>query len=94
MKHSGFGEKYIQEKYPSTGYKIGDGVMKIPTLSNMSQLFGSRDIYTTGYDLYLFDKAIFTCKLISKERFTEMFTPVRKIMDMVGMLSVAILLME
>ncbi|NIE91187.1 beta-lactamase family protein [Bacillus sp. Ab-1751] len=77
MKHSGFGEKFIQEKYPSTGYKIVHDVMKTPTLPHMSQLFGSGNIYTTAYDLYLFDEALYTGKLISKESFTEMFTPVK-----------------
>ncbi|MGX5576160.1 serine hydrolase domain-containing protein [Bacillus toyonensis] len=78
MKHSGFGEKFIQEKYPSTGYKIKDGTVKTPTLPHMSQLFGSGDIYTTAHDLYLFDEALYTSKLISKESFTEMVTPVKK----------------
>ncbi len=77
MKHSGFGEKFIQEKYPSTGYKIKEGKMKTPTLPDMSQLFGSGDIYTTAYDLYLFDEALYMGKLISKESFAEMFTPVK-----------------
>lgn len=78
MKHSGFGEKFTQEKYPSTGYKIKDGTIKTPSLPHMSQLFGSGDIYTTAHDLYLFDEALYTNKLISKESFTEMFTPVKK----------------
>ncbi|MCU4991512.1 beta-lactamase family protein [Bacillus cereus] len=78
MKHSGFGEKFIHEKYPSTGYKITDGTIKTPSLPHMSQLFGSGDIYTTAHDLYLFDQALYTNKIISKESFTEMFTPVKK----------------
>lgn len=78
MKHSGFGDEFQQEKYPSTGYKIVDNKMTTPALPSMSQLFGCGDIYMTAYDLYLFDQALFTGKLISNESYHQMFTAFKK----------------
>lgn len=78
MKHSGFGDQFQQGKYPSTGYKIVDNKMTTPTLPSMSQLFGCGDIYMTAYDLYLFDQALFTGKLISSDSYHQMFTAVKK----------------
>lgn len=78
MKRSGFGDQFQQGKYPSTGYKIVDNKMTTPALPSMSQLFGCGDIYTTAYDLYLFDQALFTGKLISSDSYHQMFTAVKK----------------
>ncbi|MGG2093861.1 serine hydrolase domain-containing protein [Bacillus sp. S13(2024)] len=78
MNHSGFGDNFQQEKYPSTGYKIVDNKMTTSALPSMSQLFGCGDIYMTSYDLYLFDQALFTGKLISNESYHQMFTAVKK----------------
>ncbi|WP_242220812.1 serine hydrolase [Bacillus cereus group sp. BfR-BA-01380] len=78
MKHSGFGDKFQQGEYPSTGYKIVDNKMTTPALPSMSQLFGCGDVYMTAYDLYLFDQALFTGKLISSESYHQMFTAVKK----------------
>ncbi|OUB15105.1 penicillin-binding protein [Bacillus thuringiensis serovar yunnanensis] len=78
MKGAGFGDEFQQGKYPSTGYKIVDNTMTTPALPSMSQLFGCGDIYMTAYDLYLFDQALFTRKLISNESYQQMFTAFKK----------------
>lgn len=75
MKHSGFGDTYYQEPFPSKGFKQKDNVMISPALPDMSQLFGCGDIYTTPYDMYLFDKALYTGKLLSADSLKQYFTP-------------------
>ncbi|MDM5153291.1 serine hydrolase domain-containing protein [Bacillus sp. DX1.1] len=78
MKHSGFGTELEQTKYPSTGYKIKNNNMTTPAIPSMSQLYGCGDIYTTANDLYLFNEALFSGKLISKESYNQMFTGGKK----------------
>ncbi|AWC59708.1 serine hydrolase domain-containing protein [Bacillus cytotoxicus] len=78
MKNSGFGRALEQTRYPSTGYKIVNNNMTTPAIPSMSQLYGCGDIYTSAYDLYLFNEGLFSGKLISEESYNEMFTPVRK----------------
>ncbi|XJZ28243.1 serine hydrolase domain-containing protein [Bacillota bacterium Lsc_1132] len=75
MKHTGFGEEYSKEPYVSKGYKKKDDQLISPTLPDMSELFGCGDIYTTPYDLYLFDKALYSEKLLPKDSLKQFFTP-------------------
>jgi CubicO group peptidase (beta-lactamase class C family) len=75
MENSGFGAAFHKESFPSKGYKIKDGAMISPPLPDMSQLFGSGDVYTTAYDMYLFDHALYTGKLISEGSLKQFFTP-------------------
>lgn len=49
-----------------------------------STLFASGGLYTTVKDLYLWDQALFTDKLISKDLLDKMFTPYVSVPDMVG----------
>ena len=77
MYHSGFGDAFNEEPQPSTGYKLKHHKLVIPTLPDMSQLFGCGDIYTTAYDMYLFDKGLYNGKLLSSNSLTKIFTPVR-----------------
>ena len=74
MKHSGFGRELEQTRFPSTGYKIVNNNMTTPNIPSMSQLYGCGDIYTSAHDLYLFNEALFSGKLISKESYDQMFT--------------------
>ena len=75
MGHTGFGEAFYKEPFPSTGYKQKDGAMITPDLPDMSQLFGCGDVYTTAYDMYLFDKALYTGKLMSQDSLKQFFKP-------------------
>ncbi len=75
LKHTGFGEDFSKQTFPSKGYKIKENQLVSPALPNMSQLFGSGDIYTTAYDMYLFDKALYTGKLLNQESLKQFFTP-------------------
>ena len=78
MKHSGFGKALEQTRFPSTGYKIVNNNMTTPNIPSMSQLYGCGDIYTSAHDLYLFNEALYSGKLISKESYDQMFTAVKK----------------
>ncbi|KEK22285.1 serine hydrolase domain-containing protein [Bacillus gaemokensis] len=78
MKNSGFGTELEKTKYPSTGYKIVNNDMTVPAIPSMSQLYGNGDIYTSANDLYLFNEALFSGKLISKESYDQMFTAFKK----------------
>ncbi|MCQ6278637.1 serine hydrolase domain-containing protein [Bacillus sp. EB600] len=75
MEHTGFGEAFYKEPFPSKGYKQKGGTMITPDLPDMSQLFGCGDVYTTAYDMYLFDKALYTGKLMSQKSLKQFFTP-------------------
>jgi CubicO group peptidase (beta-lactamase class C family) len=75
LKHTGFGTSFYTQSYPSKGYKLKNNQMISPSLPNMSQLFGSGDIYTTAYDMYLFDKALYSGKLLNQESLKQFFTP-------------------
>ncbi|MFC7393441.1 serine hydrolase domain-containing protein [Scopulibacillus cellulosilyticus] len=75
MNQSGFGTQFKKEPYPSTGYKIKNGTMYTPAIPDFSQLFGCGDIYTTASDLYKFDHALASGKLVSKESYKQIFTP-------------------
>jgi CubicO group peptidase (beta-lactamase class C family) len=78
MKHTGFGDAFYHEPYTSTGYKLKDNSMISPSLPDMSELFGCGDIYTTPYDMYLFDKALYNGELFSKRSLKQFFTPFKK----------------
>lgn len=78
MKNSGFGTELEKTKYPSTGYKVVNNNMTVPPIPSMSQLYGNGDIYTSANDLYLFNEALFSGKLISKESYDQMFTTFKK----------------
>ncbi|MGC4377709.1 serine hydrolase domain-containing protein [Fictibacillus sp. Mic-4] len=75
MKHSGFGYQMNNEPFPSKGYKIQAKKIFIPGTAHFSQLYGCGDIYTTAYDLYKFDHALKTGKLVSPLSYEQIFTP-------------------
>ncbi|MED1204427.1 serine hydrolase domain-containing protein [Heyndrickxia acidicola] len=75
MKHTGFGDQFYQEKYQSIGYKKKNNKLISPGLPDMSELFGCGDIYSTPYDMYKFDKALYTGKLLSPLSLRQVFTP-------------------
>lgn len=75
MHHSGFMTQNRPVPYNSKGYiKTGDYALPVNIL-NLSNLFGCGDIYSTALDLCLFDKALFSGKLLSKRSLQEMLTP-------------------
>lgn len=58
----------------STGYRIKNGTYITPHLPDLSQLFGCGNLYMTASDMYRFDKALMSNRLISKAARKEMLT--------------------
>jgi len=81
-------------KMEETGYleNAGDLAIGYPdayttqpaNFEHPSTLFASGGLYTTVNDLYLWDQALFTGKLIPKELLDKMFTPYISLADMPG----------
>ncbi|MFJ7728393.1 serine hydrolase domain-containing protein [Neobacillus sp. NPDC097160] len=73
MGHSGFITD--EQTVFSTGYlKLGNQLIPAKPL-NTNMLFGYGDIYSTVLDLCLFDEALLSGKLVSKQSLKEMLTP-------------------
>lgn len=75
MTNTGFGNDYYNQPYPSVGYRFKHNKLISLSLPDMSELFGCGDIYTTPYNMYLFDKALYSGKLMSQNSLKEFFTP-------------------
>lgn len=76
MVHTGFmSAQYPQLANASVGYEIKGGVKKAEMLPNFSQLYGVGDMYMTAMDMYRFDKALWTHKLINQQQTALMFKP-------------------
>lgn len=76
MLHTGFmSAQYSQLANASVGYEIKGGVKKAEMLPNFSQLYGVGDMYMTAMDMYRFDKALWTHKLINQQQTNLMFKP-------------------
>lgn len=58
---------YQQSKQASVGYELEKGHMTPGALPNFSQLFGVGDMYMNPTDMYLFDRALFTHKLLKSD---------------------------
>ncbi|MFC6294358.1 serine hydrolase domain-containing protein [Lactiplantibacillus daoliensis] len=71
---SGNYKTFDQVANHSTGYKIKNGQYTIPALPDLSQLFGCGNLYMTADDMYRFDHALMTDKLISKAARKDMLT--------------------
>lgn len=77
IEHTGFNQNKVDGgKNESIGYYIQKGgTYKTPSLIDLSQLYGCGDMCMTTTDLYLFDKALMSKKLISEASLQKMFTP-------------------
>ncbi|EST10857.1 serine hydrolase domain-containing protein [Sporolactobacillus laevolacticus] len=74
MLHSGFGDEMLHSAYRSTGYVIVDGHAFSEQIPSFSQLIGCGDIYSTSWDMYLFDHAIADSTLLSKASVHELLS--------------------
>ena len=78
MKDTGFDSQYY---YAQTDHATGYATWQVPAMelgwdsgSQWSFLFGSGLLYSTVGDLYLWDQALYTQKLVSKKTLDEAFT--------------------
>lgn len=76
MKQTGYEDPRRIIKNRATGYRQlpGDPITNVP-YAEMVGLYAAGGIYSTTGDLLLWDKALYTDKLLSRKSLDEMFTP-------------------
>lgn len=74
MDQTGTYETFKSVTNHSTGYQISKGQYIQPQLGSLSQLFGVGNMYMPVSDMYKFDHALMTGRLISKRSRQEMLT--------------------
>ncbi len=78
MKNTGVFDENIVENLAS-GYARKNGKFILETAYRMQNYYAAAAMYGTLDDLFLWDRALMTNKLLSKELTTEMFTPSAKL---------------
>lgn len=79
MKQTGYEDPLKIIKNRATGYKQlpGEPVTNLP-YREIIRMYASGGIYSTTEDLFLWDKALYTEKILSRKSIDEMFTPFRE----------------
>jgi CubicO group peptidase (beta-lactamase class C family) len=79
MKRTGYEDPRRIIKNRATGYRQlpGDPVTNVP-YAEIFALYAAGGIYSTTEDLLLWDKALYTDKLLSRKSIDEMFTPFKE----------------
>ena len=78
MVNTGYDYNGLVLKHRAVGYSLrGDTVITAPFV-DMSVPFAAGGLYSAVEDLYLWDQALYTEKLISKKSLEMMFTPFKK----------------
>jgi len=78
MVNTGYDYNGLILKHRAEGYSLrGDTLITAPFV-DMSVPFAAGGLYSTVEDLYLWDQALYTEKLISKKSLEMMFTPFKK----------------
>lgn len=75
LTQTGFYRTYWKQQNPTTGYRFVNGKRITPFLLNLSQLYGCGNIYMSASDLYRFDHALMTGRLIGADSLRQMMTP-------------------
>lgn len=76
MTHSGFDFAHLKSPYRSVGYDSLNERVQIPArIEDSSASFAAGAIYTTAGDLYRWNLALYTDKIVSQAALQEAFTP-------------------
>lgn len=75
MQNTGFMTHENPAPYNTVGYMMKDGHVVQTNNFNIYRLFACGDIYSSPYDLSLFDHALLTGQLLTKESINQMLTP-------------------
>ena len=75
MTSAGSYRTFLKVTNHSVGYQIKNGQYTTPALPDLSQLYGCGNIYMSANDMYQFDHALMSGKLISTNARQQMFTP-------------------
>jgi CubicO group peptidase (beta-lactamase class C family) len=81
MKQTGYEDPLRIIKNRATGYRQlpGDPITNVP-YAEMIRLYAAGGIYSTTEDLLLWDRALYTDKLLSRRSIDEMSTPFREML--------------
>lgn len=69
------GQAFYQQATAATSYKWNGGQLQEAEVPDLSQEFGAGDLSMTASDLYRFDQALMTGKLLKEPEKTAMLTP-------------------
>lgn len=73
MKSTAIGDSFFTHPNESVSYKVKDGMlMKTSFVQDTSQLFGAGNMYMPPKDIYLFDKALTSGKLVNQASMRSM----------------------
>jgi len=75
MKNTGYDHLKPLVKNRASGYSIASGKLTNAEFFDRSNVQGADGLYSTVEDLYLWDRALYTEKLVSKSSLDKMFTP-------------------
>ena len=75
MMNTGYDHHDTLLKHRASGYSIGGGGLTNAAYIDMSIPYAAGALYSTVEDLYLWDRALYTEKLVKKSSLDRMFTP-------------------
>lgn len=75
MKNTGYDYHNLIIKNRAAGYSVDNGQLINASYIDMRIPGGAGGLYSTVGDLYLWDRALYTDKLVSQESLKKMFTP-------------------
>lgn len=78
MKNTGYDHHEVILKNRASGYEIHAGDLINSDYIDMSVSFSAGGLYSTVEDLYLWDRALYTEKLVTKKSWNEIVTPCNK----------------
>ena len=78
MMNTGYDHHRPLIKHRASGYVLGINGLVNADYIDMSVPYASGGLYSTVEDLYLWDKALYTEKLVSKSSLDKMFTPFKE----------------
>jgi CubicO group peptidase (beta-lactamase class C family) len=84
MKNSGVNGSIPIIKNRASGYFRSDGIIRNYPYASLALAQSAGSIYSTTEDLLLWDKALYTEKLVSRKSLDEMFTPFRDFLPGTG----------
>ncbi|MFH7028713.1 MAG: serine hydrolase domain-containing protein [Heteroscytonema crispum UTEX LB 1556] len=78
MKNTGYDHHSTILKNRASGYSLGNDGLINTAYIDMSMPYAAGALYSTVEDLYLWDRALYTEKLVSKTSLNKMFTPFKE----------------
>jgi CubicO group peptidase (beta-lactamase class C family) len=77
LKHTGYGSHSLIIENRASGYALQGDTLLNADYGDMTIPYAAGALYSTTEDLLIWDQALYTEKLISRNSFDEMFTPIK-----------------